>query len=94
MTEGLTALIAAEAETYFEGRKTAAEYWAGPVSVDLHLGFEAAYRNLLFARIGSDAGRLALGAGFNWGRWGVDAAMMNHDFLDNSYRVSLRYVLR
>ncbi len=94
MAEGLTTLIAAEAETYFEGRKTAGQYWAGSVSVDLHLGFEASYRNLLFARVGSDAGHLALGAGFTSGRWGVDAAMMDHKYLDNSYRISLRYLLR
>jgi len=94
VTEGLTTLFAAEAETYFEGRKTSAQYWAGSISVDLHLGFEAAYRNLLFARVGSDAGRLALGAGFASGRWAVDAAMTDHQFLDNTYRVSLRYMIR
>lgn len=90
----ISTLLAAEAETYFEGRKTAAQYWSGSVSVDLHVGFEVAYRDLLFARIGSDAGRLALGAGFVLGRWAVDAAMTDHTFLDNTYRVSLRYILR
>jgi hypothetical protein len=94
MTSGLRTLLAAEAETYFEGRKTAAEYWSGSVSVDLHLGFEASYHDLLFARVGSDAGHLALGAGFASGHWGVDAAMMDHKYLDNSYRISLRYLLR
>ena len=94
MTEGLTTLLAAEAETYFEGRKSSAQYWLGSISVDLHLGFEATYRNLVSARVGSDAGRLALGAGLASGRWGVDAAMTDHEFLSNTYRVSLRYLFR
>lgn len=94
LTAGLSTLVAAEAETYFENRRGEAEYWMGSISVDLHLGFEAAYRNSLFARVGSDAGRLALGAGFKSGRWGVDAAMMDHKFLDASYRISLRYLLK
>jgi hypothetical protein len=92
--EGVTTLVAAEAETYFEGRQTGAQYWSGSVSVDLHLGFEAAYRDMVFGRIGSDAGRLALGAGFNIARWGIDAALTDHEFLDNTYRVSIRYLLR
>jgi hypothetical protein len=94
VAEGLTTVFAAEAETYFEGRKTGAQYWKGSISIDLHLGFEAAYRDVLFGRIGSDAGRLALGAGFALNRWGIDAALTDHEFLDNTYRVSVRYLLR
>lgn len=94
IADGLKTVVAAEAETYFEGRKTGAQYWRGSVSVDLHLGFEASYRDVLFGRIGSDAGRLALGAGFALNRWGIDAALTDHEFLDNTYRVSIRYLLR
>lgn len=90
----VTGVLTFEAETYFEGRKTGAQFWSGPVSVDLHVGGEVAYRDLLFARAGSDAGRLALGAGFRIARWSVDAALADHEFLDNSYRVSVRYFIR
>ncbi|HUU46929.1 MAG TPA: hypothetical protein VM118_14470 [Acidobacteriota bacterium] len=94
VADGVTATVAAEAETYFENRKTVAQYWMGATSVDLHLGLEVGYRDRLFGRIGSDAGVLAIGAGFVVGRWGIDAAMTDHDFLDNTYRVSLRFLLR
>lgn len=90
----VSGLIAVEAETYFEGREMAAQFWSGPVSVDLHIGAEAAYRDLLYGRVGSDAGRLTLGAGIAFSRWGIDAALGDHEYLDNSYRVSLRYILK
>lgn len=92
IADGLVTTLAGEAETYFEGRTLAAQYWSGSVSVDLHLGVEVNYRNRLFGRAGSDAGRLALGAGFAAGRWAVDAAMTDHGYLDSSYRVSLRFL--
>jgi len=90
--DGLRATMAGEAETYFEGRTLAAQYWSGSVSVDLHLGVEINYRNRLYGRAGSDAGRLALGAGFAVGRWAIDGAMTDHGFLDSSYRLSLRFL--
>lgn len=90
--EGLVTTVAGEAETYFEGRTLAAQYWSGSVSVDLHLGLEVSYRDRLYGRVGSDAGRLALGAGFAVGRWVLDGAMTDHGFLDSSYRLSLRFL--
>ncbi|GAB4316886.1 MAG: hypothetical protein Kow0074_05140 [Candidatus Zixiibacteriota bacterium] len=90
----VTGLIAVEAETYFEGRKTAAQFWSGPISIDLHVGFEVAYRDLLYGRLGSNAGRLAVGAGVAFSRWGLDVSLGDHEYLDNSYRVSLRYLLK
>jgi len=94
MADGLTTIVAAEAETYFESRQSGAQYWSGSISVDLHVGFEAVYRDMLFGRIGSDKGVLALGAGFASGHWGIDAALTDHEFLDDSYRVSLRYLFQ
>jgi hypothetical protein len=94
VAEGLKLIVSAEGETYFENRKTAAQYWSGSISLDLHLGLELAYRDRLFARAGSDAGVLALGAGFILGRWGIDAAVTDHEFLENTYRFSLRFALR
>lgn len=92
-TDGLTGLLAVEAETYFENRRAAAQFWSGSISVDVHIGLEFGYRDLLFGRIGSDAGSLALGAGFTYRQWALDAAIVDHDFLDNTYRISLRWML-
>jgi hypothetical protein len=90
LATGVGLTLAAEAETYFEGRRRAAQFWSGSVSADLHLGLEVQYRERLYGRIGSDAGALALGAGFVAGRWGVDGALGDHAFLDSSYRISVR----
>jgi len=91
---GLRTTLAAEAETYFEGRKAADQFWSGSISVDLHLGLEVGWREQLFARVGSDAGRLAIGAGFAVGRWALDGAITDHEFLDSTYRLSLRVFLK
>jgi len=80
-----------EAETFFENRKTSSQYWAGSVSVDLHLGLEAGYRGLFFGRLGSDMGKLTAGLGARLWRWDLDLAFLDHEDLDNSYRVSVGY---
>ncbi|MEW5701014.1 MAG: hypothetical protein AB1792_02120 [Candidatus Zixiibacteriota bacterium] len=90
----LRATLIGEAETYFEDRRAADQYWSGSLSTNLHLGLEIAWREQLSARVGADAGRLALGAGFALGRWAVDGALTDHEFLDTTYRVSLRFLLR
>ena len=90
LIEGLRTTLAGEAETYFEGRETSAQYWQGSVSMDLHFGLEVSYQDHLYGRIGSDTGRLAMGAGFAIGRWALDGALTDHEFLDSSYRFSLR----
>lgn len=82
---------AVEAETFFENRRSGSQYWAGSVSADLHVGFEADFRGLFFGRLGSDSGHLTAGMGVRLWRWDLDLAFLDHEKLDNSYRVSLGY---
>lgn len=82
---------AAEAETFFENRRSGSQFWAGSVSADLHVGVEAGYRGLFFGRLGSDSGHLTAGVGVRLGHWDLDLAFLDHEKLDNSYRVSLGY---
>ena len=85
---------AAEAETFFENRRIGSQYWAGSVSVDTHFGLEVGYRRLVFGRIGADVGRFTAGLGARLWRWDLDLAFLNHEELDNSYRISLGYRFR
>lgn len=82
---------AVETETFFENRRGGSQVYAGSVSADFHLGVEAGYRNLFFGRLGSDIGHFTAGAGVRLWRWDLDLAFLDHEKLDNSYRVSLGY---
>lgn len=74
----------------FEGRDYAAQFAAGPMSVDSHLGWEYQYRNLFALRLGSDVGKLSAGAGLNFSKFQIDYAFLSHDDLGNSHRISAR----
>ena len=75
----------------FENIKTAAQYWSGPLSLDTHFGWEIEYRNMLFARTGFDIGRFTGGAGIIYKNIILDLAYLNHEDLDESYRISASY---
>ena len=85
---------AVEAETFLENRRTGSQYWAGSLSLDTHFGLEVAYRGLVFGRLGADVGNLTAGLGARLWRWDLDLAFLDHEELDNSYRVSLGYRFR
>ena len=82
-------LPAFDVDTRFEGRKFAAQQNIGPVSMDLHAGLEAGYRNVIFLRAGYDIGHFAAGAGIQLPRLRFDAAFLSHQDLGNTYRISL-----
>jgi len=82
---------AADVETFFENRRSGSQIWAGAVSSDVHVGLEAGYRGLVFGRLGSDIGHLTAGMGVKLWQWDFDLAFLDHEKLDNSYRVSLGY---
>jgi len=82
-----------DSETRFEGRDYSAQFSAGGISVDSHLGLEIDYKNLIFGRIGSDVGSLTLGAGLVVRGFNIDLAMRNHSELDNTYLVSITFGL-
>ncbi|NUO78778.1 PorV/PorQ family protein [candidate division KSB1 bacterium] len=77
----------------FEGRDYAAQYAAGPVSLDSHLGWEFQFQDLFALRVGSDVGKLSAGAGINLPKFQVDYAFLSHDELGNSHRISARLSL-
>jgi hypothetical protein len=88
--------VAFDAHTYFENRRTAS--WASlekiglnEASMDLHMGAEYWYRDLLAFRMGwveSDTGYLTFGLGLAYKALGVDFAIIEHDVLGNGSRLS------
>lgn len=88
-----TVRVLADGDFLFEGRDAAAQVSAGAISLDSHLGAELSYQNLVYFRGGSDIGRLTLGVGLRFNRFRLDGAFLNHNDLDNSYRISLNIAL-
>ncbi len=82
--------LVADGEFLFEGRRYAAQFWMKDVSLDTRFGAELSYYDLVAFRAGSDIGRLTLGVGLKVDRFVLDGAFLDHNDLDNSYRVSLR----
>jgi len=89
-------VLAADGDIRFENRKETAQFWLGRTSLDLHLGAELVLRDLVSLRGGLDMGRPTAGAGFllrDFGPWGIslglDYALLVHDVLDTTHRVSL-----
>lgn len=75
----------------FESLKTAAQLWAGPVSMDTHYGFELGWREMAFGRVGLDIGRLTLGAGTAVRNFTLDFAYLHDSDFDATFRVSGGY---
>jgi hypothetical protein len=75
----------------FEHLDKAAQYHTGALSLDMHYGWELGYKDLLFGRFGYDIGRLTAGGGINIKDIQLDFAYLDHDELDESYRVSISY---
>jgi hypothetical protein len=89
-------IVAVDGDFRFENRKTASQFWIGEASADFHLGAELLIRDLVSLRGGLDMGRPTAGAGFmlrDFASWnfslGIDYALLVHDVLDTTHRVSL-----
>jgi hypothetical protein len=82
-------ILATDADVRYEGRKSAAQFWLGKLSLDMHYGAEVSYRGKLAGRLGFDQGDFTAGAGFWINQLGLDVAFLSHEELDNTYRVSL-----
>lgn len=82
-----------DVDLLFEGRDAAAQVAFGTMSLDSHLGGEISYHEVVYFRGGSDIGRLTLGVGIKFNRFRLDGAFLDHNDLDNSYRVSLNIAL-
>ncbi|HUV36988.1 MAG TPA: hypothetical protein VMX58_08625 [Patescibacteria group bacterium] len=89
-------LFAVDGDFRYENRRAAAQFWMGRSSADFHVGAELVIRDIVSLRGGLDMGRPTAGAGFilrDFGPWGVtlglDYALLVHDVLDTTHRVSL-----
>jgi hypothetical protein len=83
---------ALDLEIRFEGRDYAAQFGAGPVSFDTHLGWEY-QRELLALRFGSDVGQFTVGAGIGLPKLQFDYAFLSHGDLGDTHRISARLVI-
>ncbi|MCK4223769.1 MAG: PorV/PorQ family protein [candidate division Zixibacteria bacterium] len=83
-------IFATDADVRYEGRKSAAQFWLGKISADMHFGMEVSYKRKLAGRLGFDQGDFTAGVGF-WinPTFGGDVAFLSHEELDNTYRISL-----
>jgi hypothetical protein len=86
-----TGRLAASGDIRFEGIKTGAQYWSGPLSLDTHYGLEVGYREMAFGRVGLDIARFTAGGGIDIRNVTVDFAYLHHDDLDETFRVSAGY---
>jgi len=82
-------VLATDADVRYEGRKSAAQFWVGNLSADMHYGLEVSYRGKVAGRLGFDQGDFTAGAGLWINQLGLDIAFLSHDELDNTYRISL-----
>jgi len=93
---GSTCTFAVDGDFRYENRQGAAQLWLGRASLDLHAGAEIFIRDLVAIRGGFDLDRPTAGMGLvlqDFGPWhmsfGLDYALMIHDVLDTTHRVSL-----
>jgi hypothetical protein len=86
-------LLAINSDVRFENRRSSAQYWIGSLSFDMHYGFETWYKNRVAGRLGFDQGNFTAGFGLQIRQFILDAAFLNHDQLENSYRISLQVKL-
>jgi hypothetical protein len=87
----LVATAAADLALSFEGREAASSFHAGGVGGDPRLGFEAWFRELFALRVGWQESGVTAGTGFRIRGFGVDYAMVPHEALGTSHRVSASY---
>ena len=86
-----TGRFAASGDIKFEDIMSAAQYWAGPVSLDTHYGWELGYHEMVFGRFGFDIGRFTAGGGVDVRNITIDFAFLHHSDLDETFRVSAGY---
>lgn len=81
----------------FENRKFASTANLGPVSADLHAGFEYDFKNLVAIRGGyNDVKQFTLGAGIHLPKLDIDYSFVKfnrQDQLGNTHRISLKLTL-
>ncbi len=92
---GGTVMPAVDFNIMFENRQTASTFYVGPVSVDVHGGFEYNFKNIFAVRAGySDVKQFTLGAGIYLPKLRVDYSFARMsgseaDRLPDTHRISL-----
>lgn len=81
-------VLAADGDIYFEDRQDASQYWAGPYSLDLHVGAELIFQEKVMVRGGFNAENPTAGAGFKVSFFGFDYAYLHHDDFEATNRIS------
>jgi hypothetical protein len=89
--QGVRLTVLADGVMEFEGRRAAAQFHQGSVSLDLRWGVEVLYRKRLALRGGMDAENPTLGIGISFKSFSVDGAWRGSDVLDDSYRFSISH---
>ncbi len=92
-------VLAASAETRFDNRRDADEWWGGSISANPHLGMEIGFSRKVFLRGGFDsgfeAGNITAGAGFRLNPLTVDYAyagdMLDIDEVTHRISLSVRF---
>jgi len=82
-------LLAADADIYFEDRRTASQFWIEGMGTDLRLGAELQFQERVMVRGGLDAENPTAGAGVRVGILGFDYAYLHHDDFEATHRVSV-----
>jgi len=83
----------------FENRKFASTFHLGPVSFDVHSGFEYSFKNIVSIRAGyNDVKQFTVGAGVRFPKLNIDYSFAKFsgsalDNLDNTHRISLTLTL-
>ena len=87
---GIQVVPVADVDIRGEGRKLAAQWSLGRLSLDSHVGAEISLRRAVALRVGSDFGHFTVGAGLRLPRLYIDYAFMDHEDLGGTHRISLR----
>ncbi len=88
-------LVAADADVFFDDRKTASQFWTDTFSADLHFGLELNFQDHVMLRGGLDGAAAetgmneTAGAGVYFGMFGLDYAYLHHDAFEATHRVSI-----
>ena len=82
-------LLAADADIFFDDRRTASQFWVETFSSDLHLGAELSFQDHVMIRGGLDGENATAGAGVYFAMVGLDYAYLHHDAFEATHRVSI-----
>lgn len=84
--------IAGGADFRFEGRGSAANYYLGSISSDIHFGIEYWLKRRIALRTGIDQGQFAAGLGLKLGRLRFDYSYITHKYLESSTKLSGSFI--